>query len=146
MSNTIQPSQYDPADLRGLPPAPVTPEEVLLLSRALVCLVQRYPEMVEVCAAIAKDAVAQRNLVDDVVTPYRGLYLCSRTSLGVLSNAQPCEEAKRVLVRTRARAYMEEWAVEIPDLPAFVTKYGRCILGCDDSGFCTVEIYDDYRE
>lgn len=49
------------------------------------------------------------NLVDDVVTPYRGLYLCSRTSLGVLSNAQPCEEAKRVLVRTRAGAYMEEY-------------------------------------
>jgi len=123
----------------------MTPEEVLLLSRALVCLVQRCPELVEVCAAIAKDAVTLRPPTGDVVAPYNKRYLCSRTSLGPLSNAQPCEEAKRVLVRTRARAYLEEWAVEIPDLPAFVTKYGRCILDRDDNGFCTVEIYDDYR-
>ena len=81
-----------------------------------------------------------------LVTPHKGLYLCSRTSLGPLSNAQPCEEARRALVRVGIRAYLEEWAAEIPDLPAFVTKYGRCILDRDDNGFCTVEIYDDYRE
>ena len=124
----------------------MTPEEVLLLSRALVCLVQRCPELVEVCAAIAKDAVTPRPPTGDVVEPYNKCYLCSRTSLGLLSNVQPCEEAERVLVRNGAGLFVEEWAVEIPDLPAFVTKYGRCILGCDDSGFCTIEIYDDYRE
>ncbi len=83
-----------------------------------------------------------------LVAPHKGLYLCSRTSLGVLSNAQPCEEAKRVLVRTRDQVHteIEEWAVEIPDLQVFVDKHGRCILDRDDNGFYTVEIYDDYRE
>ena len=89
--------------------------------------------------------------IDDgtiLVAPYDGLYLCSRTSSGLLSNVQPCEEAKRILMRTRDQVHteIEEWAAEIPDLPAFVAKYGRCILDRDDNGFCTVEIYDDYRE
>ena len=89
--------------------------------------------------------------IDDgtiLVAPYDGLYLCSRTSSGLLSNVQPCEEAKRVLMRTRDQVHteIEEWAVEIPDLPAFVTKHGRCVLNKDSTGFFTVEIYDDYRE
>ena len=83
-----------------------------------------------------------------LVAPHKGLYLCSRTSLGPLSNVQPCEEAKRVLVRTRdqVRTEIEEWAVEIPDLHVFVTKHGRCMLNKDSTGFFTVEIYDYYRE
>ncbi len=40
----------------------------------------------------------------------------------------------------------EKWAVEVPDIQAFVDKYGDCVVGRDADGFCTVEIYDDCRE
>lgn len=49
----------------------------------------------------------------------------------------------------RDRCLREEWAVYLPDLAAlqaFVDKHGRCILDRDDNGFCTIEIYDTYRE
>lgn len=39
-----------------------------------------------------------------------------------------------------------EWAVELTDIMEFVDRYGECIVGRDDRGFCTIEIYDDYRE
>lgn len=40
----------------------------------------------------------------------------------------------------------EDWAVEVTDIQDFVDKYGDCVVGRDVDGFCTVEIYDDYRE
>lgn len=40
----------------------------------------------------------------------------------------------------------EEWAVELRDLQAFVDKHGECVVGRDIDGFCTIEIYDTYRE
>lgn len=40
----------------------------------------------------------------------------------------------------------KEWAVELEDIGAFVDKYGQCVVGRDIDGFCTIEIYDDYRE
>ena len=40
----------------------------------------------------------------------------------------------------------EEWAVELTDLQAFVDKHGECVVGRDLDGFCTMEIYDTYRE
>lgn len=39
------------------------------------------------------------------------------------------------------------WAVIIFDMQEFVDRHvGVCVVGRDDEGFCTVEIYDDYRE
>lgn len=40
----------------------------------------------------------------------------------------------------------EEWAIEISDIHEFIDKYGNCVVGRDNNGFYTVEIYDDYRE
>lgn len=40
----------------------------------------------------------------------------------------------------------EVWGVELTDLQAFVDKYGECIVGRENSGFYTIEIYDTYRE
>ncbi len=42
--------------------------------------------------------------------------------------------------------YETAWAVEIADVQAFVDKHGLCVVGRDGSGFCEIEIYDDYRE
>lgn len=41
---------------------------------------------------------------------------------------------------------IQEWAVEIPDILAFVDKYGECVVGRNSNGFYEIEIYDDYRE
>jgi hypothetical protein len=38
------------------------------------------------------------------------------------------------------------WAVEIDDVQAFVDKYGKCVVERNAEGYCTIEIYDDYRE
>jgi hypothetical protein len=42
-----------------------------------------------------------------------------------------------------------EWAVETPDLAAFVREHGQCVVKWDaeraDPCLC-IEIYDDYRE
>lgn len=40
----------------------------------------------------------------------------------------------------------EDWAVEITNLQEFVDKYGPCVVYRNEDGFCTIEIYDDYRE
>jgi len=40
----------------------------------------------------------------------------------------------------------DAWAVELADIGMFVDKYGQCVVGRDVNGFCTIEIYDDYRE
>ena len=38
-----------------------------------------------------------------------------------------------------------EWFVEIPDIMAFVRRYGQCVVSHRD-GYPCIEIYDDYRE
>lgn len=44
------------------------------------------------------------------------------------------------------------WVVEVPDLIAFVKKYGRCVLSLNAGKYpelddlMELEIYDDYRE
>lgn len=40
----------------------------------------------------------------------------------------------------------QEWAVELADVQTFADKYGDCVIGRNSDGFCTIEIYDDYRE
>ena len=42
----------------------------------------------------------------------------------------------------------EEWLCDIPDLHAFVEKYGKIVLMQPENkeGIWEVEIYDDYRE
>lgn len=39
-----------------------------------------------------------------------------------------------------------EWAVELDDVMIFVDKYGDCVVSRNNSGFATIEVYDDYRE
>jgi len=39
-----------------------------------------------------------------------------------------------------------EWAVELQDVQAFVDRHGDCVVGRNVDGYCTIEIYDDYRE
>ncbi len=72
------------------------------------------------------------------VTPRKGLYLVSRTSA---YGDKPCDEAFKLDI-----VGCEEWAIEVSDIQDFVDRYGNCIVGRDSNGFCTVEIYDDYRE
>ena len=38
------------------------------------------------------------------------------------------------------------WAAQIGDLQEFVNKYGDCVISPIKDGFCSIEIYDDYRE
>lgn len=38
------------------------------------------------------------------------------------------------------------WAVEVPDIQAFVTEHGPCVISRRWDGFFEIEIYDDYRE
>lgn len=38
------------------------------------------------------------------------------------------------------------WAVIVTDLPAFVRKYGNCVVRENAEGFMEIEIYDSYRE
>lgn len=42
--------------------------------------------------------------------------------------------------------WYQEWAVDVEDIMDFVDKYGTIILGKNNAGFGTIEIYDDYRE
>jgi hypothetical protein len=46
----------------------------------------------------------------------------------------------------RDMGWVDVWVVDIDDIAAFVDKYGDCIIGRDQNGFSTIEIYDDYRE
>lgn len=46
----------------------------------------------------------------------------------------------------RDLGWQRKWFVRIDDVMEFVDKYGQCVLSRDDSGFATIEIYDDYRE
>ena len=81
-----------------------------------------------------------------VVTPRPGLVLCSRTS--TWDEERPCDEAFPVLAGmiSRKLGMRKRWAVEIADIAAFVDKHGLCVVARDLYGFCTVEIYDGYRE
>ena len=39
-----------------------------------------------------------------------------------------------------------EWVATVPDLIAFIEKYGSCIISKNRAGYYELEIYDDYRE
>lgn len=40
------------------------------------------------------------------------------------------------------------WVADVPDIRAFIAKYGRCVVHQPSTGsdFFEIEIYDDYRE
>ena len=40
----------------------------------------------------------------------------------------------------------QEWAVQVEDIQEFICKHGPVVIGLEEDGFCTIEIYDDYRE
>lgn len=78
------------------------------------------------------------------IVPRAGLYLCWRTST---HDVKPCEEAFKVAIRRNLAVVEVVWAVEVSDMQEFVEKYGDCVVGrSSKNGFCTIEIYDDYRE
>lgn len=81
---------------------------------------------------------------DMVAGPRPGLYLCSRSS--EIGGGKPCDEAFKVVLVQTAIAQTEKWAVEVTDLQAFSDKHGACVIGRNSDGFCTIEIYDTYRE
>lgn len=77
----------------------------------------------------------------EIIKPRAGLYLCTRTS--ACDEDRPCDEAFRVTIMN---TYTEVWAVELGDIQPFVDKYGECVVGRNDDGFATIEIYDAWRE
>ena len=120
--------------------------------------------------------------MNEVVTPRRDLFLCSRTSAHDL-DVKPFDGCvKRLVVRVDRRntndpakvpAYlgrsewwhesgtnhriengkicrdigvMERWVIYSPNIIALVEEHGEVIVGKDQDGFYTIEIYDDYRE
>jgi predicted RNase H-like nuclease (RuvC/YqgF family) len=95
-------------------------------------------------AAAIKTNIVRKHKSARMSDPRPGLYLCSRSS--EIGGGKPCDEAFKVVLVQTAIAQTEKWAVEVTDLQAFSDKHGACVIGRNSDGFCTIEIYDTYRE
>lgn len=90
--------------------------------------------------------------IEGLDLPRKGLFLCSRTS--EREKGVPCDGAFVVQIATKysprsglERIVIEQkWAVEIENIQDFVSEYGECVVGLNDEGFMTIEIYDQRRE